>query len=88
MLAAIGIIIMSKQIHVMLGVKPNADTLFQTIGAIPHTIATMNPDIAIISPAGQADSGTARLLVQIHPPDQDLDSPVAVWDFFSKLPSR
>jgi hypothetical protein len=38
---------------------------------------TLNPDVAIIAPAGQADSGTPRLLVQIHPPDQDLDSPVA-----------
>jgi hypothetical protein len=26
---------MAKQIHVMLGVKPDAETLFQTIGSIP-----------------------------------------------------
>ncbi|BDV32884.1 SulP family inorganic anion transporter [Methylocystis iwaonis] len=48
MLAAIGIIIMAKQIHVMLGVKPDAQTLFQTIGAIPASLRDMNPEVAII----------------------------------------
>ncbi len=48
MLAAIGIIIMSKQIHVMLGVKPDAQTLFQTIGAIPASFRDMNPEVATI----------------------------------------
>jgi MFS superfamily sulfate permease-like transporter len=46
MLAAIGIIIMAKQIHVMLGVKPDAQTLFQTIGAIPASLRDMNPEVA------------------------------------------
>lgn len=48
MLAAIGIIIMAKQIHVMLGVKPDAQTLFQTIGAIPASFGEMNPEVAAI----------------------------------------
>lgn len=48
MLAAIGVIIMSKQIHVMLGVKPDAQTLFQTIGAIPASLRDLNPEAAII----------------------------------------
>jgi len=48
MLAAIGIIIMAKQIHVMLGVKPDAPTLFQTIGAIPASLRDLNPEVAII----------------------------------------
>ena len=52
MLAAIGIIIMSKQIHVMLGVKPNAQTLFQTIGAIPSSFRDLNPEVAIIGFSG------------------------------------
>ena len=38
---------------------------------------TIRPDLAIVPPAGQSDSGSARLLVQIYPPSQDLDSPVA-----------
>jgi len=54
MLAAIGIIIMAKQFHVMLGVKPDADTLFQTIGAIPSTLRDMNPEVATIGGLGLA----------------------------------
>lgn len=52
MLAAIGIIIIAKQIHVMLGVKPDAQTLFQTIGAIPASVRDMNPEVAIIGVVG------------------------------------
>ncbi|MFO1101675.1 MAG: SulP family inorganic anion transporter [Methylocystis sp.] len=52
MLAAIGIIIMAKQIHVMLGVKPDAQSLFATIGAIPASIRDMNPEVAIIGGLG------------------------------------
>ncbi len=52
MLAAIGIIIMAKQIHVMLGVKPDAQTLFETIGAIPASLRDMNPEVAIIGGLG------------------------------------
>ncbi len=52
MLAAIGIIIMAKQIHVVLGVKPDADTLFATIAAIPASIRDMNPEVATIGLVG------------------------------------
>jgi MFS superfamily sulfate permease-like transporter len=52
MLAAIGIIIMAKQIHVMLGVKPDAQTLFETIGAIPASLRDMNPEVAMIGGIG------------------------------------
>ncbi len=52
MLAAIGVIIMAKQIHVMLGVKPEADTLFATISAIPASIRDMNPEVATIGLIG------------------------------------
>lgn len=50
--AAIGIIIMAKQIHVMLGVKPDAQSLFATIGAIPASLRDMNPEVAIIDALG------------------------------------
>lgn len=52
MLAAIGVIIIAKQIHVMLGVRPDASTLFQTIGAIPASLRDMNPEVAIIGLLG------------------------------------
>jgi MFS superfamily sulfate permease-like transporter len=48
MLAAIGIIIMAKQIHVMLGVTPEKGSLFSTIAQIPHSIVNLNPEIAMI----------------------------------------
>jgi MFS superfamily sulfate permease-like transporter len=48
MLAAIGIIIMAKQIHVVLGVTPEKGSLFSTIAQIPHSFANLNPEIAMI----------------------------------------
>jgi MFS superfamily sulfate permease-like transporter len=52
MLAAIGIIIMAKQIHVLLGVKPQAKSLLGTIAEIPHSLYEFNPEITIIGSLG------------------------------------
>lgn len=53
MLAAIGIIIMAKQIHVVLGTAPEkGSSLFSTIVQIPHSIMNLNPDIAVIGVTG------------------------------------
>ncbi len=54
MLAAIGIIIMAKQIHVMLGVKPESSEILSTIAEIPHSLANLNPEISIIGFSGLA----------------------------------
>jgi MFS superfamily sulfate permease-like transporter len=52
MLAAIGVIIMAKQIHVMVGVKPEAADLLATIAAIPRSLLDPNPEIALIGSVG------------------------------------
>jgi MFS superfamily sulfate permease-like transporter len=53
MLAAIGIIIMAKQINVVLGTTPEkGSSLFSTIAQIPHSIMNLNPEIAIIGASG------------------------------------
>ncbi len=43
MLAAIGLIIIATQSHVMLGVTPDSGSLFSTIVQIPHSVLNMKP---------------------------------------------
>lgn len=52
MLAAIGIIIIAKQSHVMLGVTPEPGSLFSTIAQIPHSLMNPMPEIAFIGFSG------------------------------------
>ncbi|MEY4668759.1 MAG: hypothetical protein RL518_1458 [Pseudomonadota bacterium] len=48
MLAAIGIIIFSKQIHPLLGVKPLSQHPIDLILEIPHSLVVMNPRVALV----------------------------------------
>ena len=54
MLAAIGIIIIATQIHVMLGTSPDPGNLFSTIMQIPQSFGNPTPEIAFIGLSGLA----------------------------------
>jgi len=65
LLAAIGIIIMAKQIPVMAGVKPVDGTVLAGIAAVPHALAFFLPEVAF---AGLASFGVLLFWPRLRQP--------------------
>ncbi|TGM91955.1 SulP family inorganic anion transporter [Leptospira levettii] len=72
MMAAIGIIIISKQFYVALGISPNAKTILGLLLEIPSSFVHLNPEVAII---GISAIVIIAMLTKIQNP------------FFKKLPA-
>jgi MFS superfamily sulfate permease-like transporter len=54
MLAAIGLIIIARQIHTLLGAKPDFETPLQSFSHLPHSLLHLNPEILLVGGIGLA----------------------------------
>jgi MFS superfamily sulfate permease-like transporter len=77
MLAAIGIIILSKQVHFMLGVQAKGEPLHLLL-QIPNSVMHMNPEIALIGVLSLAVLFTFPLLQKKYTQLQKIPGPMLV----------
>ncbi len=52
MLAAIGLIIIARQVHTLLGAKPDFETPLQSFAHLPHSLLHLNPEILMVGGIG------------------------------------
>lgn len=52
MLAAIGVTIIARQVHILLGTRPEIDTVWQSLGWIPASLFHFNPVIFLVGLSG------------------------------------
>lgn len=76
MLAAIGLIIIAKQSHVLLGVNLDFGSILSTIAQIPHSVLHPTPEIAFIGLSGLAILIVWPLLR--HPTLKKIPAPLVV----------
>ncbi|HHH27703.1 MAG TPA: SulP family inorganic anion transporter [Polyangiaceae bacterium] len=72
MLAAIGVIIVAKQIHLVMGVSPEAGEAFELLAEVPHSLARYEPEIFAI--------GLLSLIILIG-------TPLIPWKHAKKIPA-
>lgn len=76
MLAAIGLIIIAQQAHVMRGVNLDFGSIFSTLAQIPHSVLYPTPEIAFIGLSGLAILIIWPLLK--HPTVRKIPAPLVV----------
>jgi MFS superfamily sulfate permease-like transporter len=81
MLTAIGVIIMAKQVHVVLGVQPTAKEPLGLIAEIPHSIMHLNPEIAIVGLGSMAILLLFSRLAKVVPVLKKIPAPLAAVTF-------
>ncbi|MBM4200508.1 MAG: SulP family inorganic anion transporter, partial [Gammaproteobacteria bacterium] len=52
MLAAIGLIIIARQIHTLIGTRPDFETPLQSFAHLPHSLLHLNPEILLVGGIG------------------------------------
>ncbi len=78
MLAAIGVIICSKQVHVALGVKPEGKEPLHLLLEIPHSISELDPEITTIGVVSLAILFAVPAIAKKFPAFKKVPAPLLV----------
>jgi MFS superfamily sulfate permease-like transporter len=78
MLAAIGIIIISKQAHVVLGVTPEAKEPLHLLLEVPASLAKLNPEVALVGLIALVIMFLTPFLTKVWQPLKRMPAPLLV----------